>query len=155
MEMKPMAPSTSTAAADSLVVVHCPMKNADWLQVGSSIDNPYLGTSMPTCGSITSTIAPLMDGSSLNGTVKDYLAIARALDADKLDVQAVGDFKNAADKLPNEQYAALQIAIGKLQDANNLDGARLAFQSVSAELIHALLPAPGDELMHPVDPATK
>ena len=30
--------------------VYCPMAKASWLQSGTDIKNPYLGTEMPTCG---------------------------------------------------------------------------------------------------------
>jgi hypothetical protein len=33
-------------------VVHCPMANANWVQSGDKIMNPYLGKKMQQCGSI-------------------------------------------------------------------------------------------------------
>ena len=36
-----------------LLVAHCPMVNADWLQTTPPITNPYYGSEMLTCGSIT------------------------------------------------------------------------------------------------------
>lgn len=30
--------------------VHCPMAKASWLQTGSTVNNPYMGKSMPRCG---------------------------------------------------------------------------------------------------------
>ncbi|MBD1395089.1 DUF3347 domain-containing protein [Mucilaginibacter glaciei] len=43
-------------AGQSLYVDHCPMynnnKGADWLSETKAIKNPYLGTKMPTCGSV-------------------------------------------------------------------------------------------------------
>jgi Cu(I)/Ag(I) efflux system membrane fusion protein len=49
----------------TLLVAHCPMVNADWLQTSEAIANPYYGSQMLTCGSITgplrSTSAPAED----------------------------------------------------------------------------------------------
>ncbi|WP_394772425.1 DUF3347 domain-containing protein [Mucilaginibacter sp.] len=43
-------------ASQPLFVDHCPMynnnKGADWLSETKEIKNPYLGTKMPTCGSV-------------------------------------------------------------------------------------------------------
>jgi hypothetical protein len=43
-------------AGQSLYVDHCPMynnnKGADWLSETKDIKNPYLGSKMPTCGSV-------------------------------------------------------------------------------------------------------
>jgi hypothetical protein len=35
---------------DELVVMHCPMANADWVQAKGSVANPYYGKMMLTCG---------------------------------------------------------------------------------------------------------
>jgi membrane fusion protein, copper/silver efflux system len=47
---------------DSLHVAHCPMAfddiGADWLQIDSTISNPYFGAEMLRCGSITKTEQP-------------------------------------------------------------------------------------------------
>ncbi|OIR09304.1 hypothetical protein GALL_85370 [mine drainage metagenome] len=32
------------------VQVYCPMKRASWLQASRTVDNPYLGKEMPSCG---------------------------------------------------------------------------------------------------------
>jgi multidrug efflux pump subunit AcrA (membrane-fusion protein) len=40
----------------TLYVVHCPMVEADWLQSGQAIANPYMGSSMPRCGTLTGTV---------------------------------------------------------------------------------------------------
>lgn len=45
-----------------LSVVHCSMQNADWVQRGSAIQNPFFGSRMPTCGAVTSTVGPMGDG---------------------------------------------------------------------------------------------
>ena len=118
--------STASRASAQLVIVHCPMKNADWFTGGDAIANPYFGTSMPTCGEISKTIARPMDGSALDSMAKDYLAVSQALDADKLDTEAVQALKAAANKLPIDQYAAVQGAVDKLAAATDLEGARLA-----------------------------
>ena len=39
-----------------VLVEYCPMKKASWLSVEKSIKNPYYGSSMLTCGSITETL---------------------------------------------------------------------------------------------------
>lgn len=41
-----------------LSVAHCPMVNADWLQTTNEIANPYFGSKMLKCGSITGRIEP-------------------------------------------------------------------------------------------------
>jgi Cu(I)/Ag(I) efflux system membrane fusion protein/cobalt-zinc-cadmium efflux system membrane fusion protein len=145
-------PSTASAiSVQSLVIVHCPMKNADWLQRGEVIANPYLGTAMPTCGEISRTIAAPLDGSSLDELTKDYLVVSQSLDADSLDAEAVQALKSAAEKLPNDQFAAIQSAAAKLAAATHLDEARLAFEAVSAELIRALPAESSVELLHPIN----
>ena len=49
-------PLTSTVR-----VAHCPMRDADWVQSSATIQNPFFGSRMPTCGSVTSTVAPMGD----------------------------------------------------------------------------------------------
>jgi Cu(I)/Ag(I) efflux system membrane fusion protein len=46
----------------ALRVAHCPMRNADWVQSSATIQNPFFGSNMPTCGSVTSTVPPMGDG---------------------------------------------------------------------------------------------
>lgn len=36
--------------------MYCPMKKASWLSAESKVRNPYFGSSMLTCGSVTETI---------------------------------------------------------------------------------------------------
>jgi hypothetical protein len=36
---------------DGVRVAFCPMKAKPWMQTGSTLANPYYGSSMPTCGS--------------------------------------------------------------------------------------------------------
>jgi len=35
---------------------YCPMKKATWLSNEKAINNPYYGSSMPTCGQVTATL---------------------------------------------------------------------------------------------------
>jgi len=37
--------------AEGVHVAFCPMKQKPWIQSGSTLANPYYGSSMPTCGS--------------------------------------------------------------------------------------------------------
>lgn len=46
----------SKSAAEDLYVVHCPMAKADWLQTTSDVANPYFGSTMKDCGSVTRVI---------------------------------------------------------------------------------------------------
>ena len=41
------------AVAGGTVVVHCPMANAEWLQMSTEVQNPYHGSEMPRCGTLT------------------------------------------------------------------------------------------------------
>lgn len=50
-----MAPP-SDDAAKGLHVAHCPMAKASWLQTSKEVANPYMGQSMPKCGTIRSTL---------------------------------------------------------------------------------------------------
>lgn len=40
----------------TLFVMHCPMAEADWLQISEQVANPYLGSEMPRCGTVTGKI---------------------------------------------------------------------------------------------------
>ncbi len=40
------------AGQSGYYVMHCPMKNADWVQTDEKIANPYGGKDMLTCGAI-------------------------------------------------------------------------------------------------------
>jgi hypothetical protein len=132
----PSSPSMSDEHA--LSIVHCTMTNADWLQAGELISNPYLGSSMPTCGAVTKKVAMPAEGTVLSAVTTSYLAVATGFDADKLDPDAIGAFKQTADKLAGEQYADLRRSVGALNAARDLAGARSAFEAVSAEMIRAL-----------------
>jgi multidrug efflux pump subunit AcrA (membrane-fusion protein) len=43
---------------DELFVAHCPMVNADWVTATREIRNPYAGSQMLTCGSVTGSVRP-------------------------------------------------------------------------------------------------
>ena len=45
-EIEPLA-----QGASGYTVMHCPMADADWIQAGTKVRNPYYGKMMPTCGS--------------------------------------------------------------------------------------------------------
>jgi hypothetical protein len=95
---------------------------------------------MLTCGEVKRQLPAPADGSELAAVVQQYLAVDKALVADKLDAEAASALKAATDKLSGDKYAALQKAIKNLADAKDVDAARAAFKSVSSELIHALEP---------------
>jgi hypothetical protein len=42
------------AAAGTYHVAYCPMAKASWIQIGTTVMNPYMGRSMPHCGQIQS-----------------------------------------------------------------------------------------------------
>jgi hypothetical protein len=50
------------AAAADVVAVHCPMKEARWLQRGTDVRNPYHGSEMLGCGRIVEVAASGHDG---------------------------------------------------------------------------------------------
>lgn len=56
VELKTLVKHVGSSGKTNLFVAHCPMalggKGADWLQSGTSITNPFLGSKMPHCGSI-------------------------------------------------------------------------------------------------------
>lgn len=139
-EMATMADSQKQNAieAKTLSVAHCPMKDADWLQEGDKVANPYYGSQMLTCGEVKRQLSAPADGTELAPLVQQYLAVDKALVADKLDNDAVSALKAAADKLSGEKYTALQKAAKSLADAKDVDAARSAFKAVSSEVIHAI-----------------
>ena len=57
-EFKPLSDSLinylreSKASGTGLNEVFCPMAKASWLQKEKDVNNPYMGKSMPSCGSI-------------------------------------------------------------------------------------------------------
>lgn len=42
--------------SETLYVVNCPMKKANWLDDANTVKNPYYGKAMLTCGSVKKTI---------------------------------------------------------------------------------------------------
>jgi hypothetical protein len=57
----------------SLYVAHCPMAKADWISASRAIVNPYKGTDMLTCGSIT---GPIEAAAGPAGAVTDAARFA-------------------------------------------------------------------------------
>ncbi len=55
-----LAKENKTPANSSLYIVHCPMAfnntGADWLQTHKDVENPYFGSQMYRCGSVTGTL---------------------------------------------------------------------------------------------------
>jgi hypothetical protein len=123
-----------------LVVAHCPMKNADWLQQGEKLANPFFGSAMLTCGDVTKKLAAPTEGAELGAVVQQYLIVSKGLAADKLDANAVRALKANADKLPGDKYTSLRQAASSLSEAKDIEAARIAFKTMSAEAIHALEP---------------
>ena len=136
-----MTPATAPAAAGgspTLVVANCPMKKADWIQRGDSIENPYYGTTMSTCGSVTRKLAAPADNPALAAVVNAYLTVQHQLNADMLDSKSIEAMKKAADELLADRYPALRDATTKLAQAKDLTSVRVAFKVESAELITAV-----------------
>jgi hypothetical protein len=121
----------------ALVVAHCEMKNADWIQRGETISNPYLGLSMSTCGSVTRKLTATDQATPIDAVKDNYMLVVKALAADKLDAGSIQQLKASADNLP-DQYANLRKSIAALALATDLDAARSAFAPVSTELIRAI-----------------
>jgi hypothetical protein len=131
------APATMARGA-TLVVAHCPMKKADWMQKGETIENPYYGTSMSTCGSVTRTLTAPADNPALAAVVNGYLTVQHQLRADVLDAESIEALKTMADELPADRYSSLRDVTAKLAQAKDLSSARVAFKAESAELIRAV-----------------
>ena len=138
METVATKPAGATPSANALVVANCPMKKADWIQRGQAIENPYYGTSMSTCGSVTRQLAMPAEKPVLAAVIDAYLRVQTQLNADRLEPDAVAAFKTAADRLPADTYAAVREAVGKVAEAKDLKTARETFQTASARLIAAL-----------------
>ena len=134
----PAAPTAPIVLFNVLVVAHCPMKNADWLQSDNVISNPYFGSMMATCGTVTRTVAAPAEGTPLSNVLENYLSVAKAFDNDKLDIRDIQALKLAVNAIPNEPKFNLHQVIVTLAESKDIESARLTFQSVSAELIHML-----------------
>ncbi len=139
-ELPPVPATQAATPALELKVIHCSMKNADWVQAGTTISNPYLGQSMPTCGNLTRTIAAPDSGSALDSVLQAYLPVLTSLENDNFDAKQVAFLKGAADRLPVESDESLQNAVNTLNAADSLPAARNAFAKVSDALIHLLQP---------------
>jgi hypothetical protein len=50
---RPRAPAPDRG---QLFVQHCPMAEADWLQLEAKTRNPYYGSAMPDCGEVRRTL---------------------------------------------------------------------------------------------------
>jgi hypothetical protein len=142
----PMAPMTeappsrpgATVPAVALSVVYCPMKKANWLQHGQIIANPYLGTTMPTCGEVKNTLMLSPADSKLQPVIAAYLDVAKGLDSDKLDAVALARLKSAATDLADAKHAGLKVAALALADSRNISDARVQFKALSDQLISHL-----------------
>jgi Cu(I)/Ag(I) efflux system membrane fusion protein/cobalt-zinc-cadmium efflux system membrane fusion protein len=141
---QPAAPSTTRVATKPaeapklLTQVFCSMAKADWLQIGDQVINPYMGQQMSACGEVRRKLAAPPAGSELSAFVNAYLAVAKEMDADKLDGPALMGLKAAAEKLQANSYGALREAAARLADTKDLNAARSAFKAVSDQLIAAL-----------------
>ena len=99
-EAMPTAATQPVEGGKGLVVVHCVMVKADWLQQGDAIVNPYMGTEMLTCGDVTRKVAAPPEGSPSARVLTAYLQVNKNLAADKLDASAVDSLKASVDALP-------------------------------------------------------
>jgi Cu(I)/Ag(I) efflux system membrane fusion protein/cobalt-zinc-cadmium efflux system membrane fusion protein len=143
---RPRSPATTAAAtspvatnaAEPLVVANCSMRKADWIQRGETIANPYYGSSMSTCGTVTKQLKAPTDKPALGAVLGAYLRVQAQFNADKFDPESVAALKTAGDALAGEEYAAVREAIGKMADAKELKTARDAFRTASARLIAVL-----------------
>jgi hypothetical protein len=45
-------PEKMAAGQSGYYVMHCPMKNKDWVQTSDKVENPYGGKDMLTCGEV-------------------------------------------------------------------------------------------------------
>lgn len=61
VKMVETCPPSKAIGADQLVVIRCPMVNADWLQTSDDVLNPYMPT-MRTCGEVKNIISATPGG---------------------------------------------------------------------------------------------
>jgi hypothetical protein len=132
----PLGASTSPATAPSapIAIVHCTMVNLDWLQIGDTIANPYLGASMPTCGQITGHLAMPENGTAVSGILNAYFDVIHGLQKDSLDHAAVAELKKQSDAAKSETGDVLRSAVDHLAAATDLDSARKAVAQVASAL---------------------
>ena len=135
MSMPATTPATQQLM--SLTVLHCPMKNADWLQTGDETHNPYFGTAMESCGSVTAHL-PRADDPQLKTVVDGYLKIANELSQDQFSADSAAALKAAVDRVDAVKAKSLRSSVDALTRSPDLAAARRAFQSVSADVITLL-----------------
>jgi hypothetical protein len=145
-------------------VFNCSMKKADWLQIGDQTINPYYGSRMYNCGSLTAplpvmhvatsataltpnaTTGPATQQSSAanlsliyRNALRPYLQAQKLLSEDKADGVA-RLVKEAAAKLERIEetepgYAKLKAVAATMRDDQPIAELRKAFQDVSAAMI--------------------
>jgi hypothetical protein len=93
---------------------------------------------MASCGSVVKTLVAPAKGSALDTVVQEYLTVAKGFDADSMDGNGISALKVASGNLSGEQFTPLDRSIDALAQAKDLPAARVAFASVSAELIRVL-----------------
>lgn len=132
----PSVPATTRPT--SLAVAYCSMAKARWVQAGDALANPYMGSRMLTCGTVERQVVMPAE-EPWAGVVQAYLAVASRLDADRVDVDAVGKLKASVEKLPDDDRAArLREATGRLAATGDLKETRAAFRAVSDEILGQL-----------------
>ena len=133
------APTTQPAGgAQPLVVAHCPMKNADWVQTGETIANPYYGSSMLDCGEVTKKVPAPAARSDLRKFMQAYLDLTKSLTTDQFNVEAARALKVSAQALSGDEYKPLRQSADRLAAAKDINQARTELATVSNELIRAL-----------------
>jgi RND family efflux transporter MFP subunit len=137
-------PAKPTGAGSDLILVHCPMKNADWVQEGPRIANPYYGVAsgMISCGQESQNRISGPRSRDDAKLLQAYLAVEKSLAADKLDVAATKSLKATVDPLPGAHYDPLRIAASKLAAAGDLAAEREEFKSVTEALVMSLISSP-------------
>jgi hypothetical protein len=137
-EVPPLA--ATSAEGSELFIAHCEMTNADWLQADETIDNPYLGPLMSTCGSVARTVARPDKSTPLAGLVDAYLRTSKLLAADQFDGLALAGVKTAADRVTGDKYATLREAARQLSCSDTVPVARIRFKWLGDELAQILPP---------------
>jgi RND family efflux transporter MFP subunit len=125
---------STTQGNAPLVLAHCSMRNADWIQVGNAIVNPYLGSSMSTCGEVVRQFDPPPRGSATEAILLAYLKVAVGLDHDAVDAAAVAELSKQTAAAGSPISEALRSGVAHLGAAKDLVSARAAFQEISPAL---------------------
>jgi RND family efflux transporter MFP subunit len=137
----PSATIKSSAAThpSQLVLNFCPMQSAYWLQqVGEPLANPYLGSSMLTCGSVFGGVPVPAEGSFLEKVASAYIKIGSGLADDKIDAVAVEELKKATESISGGEYSELRQSINQMAVAPDVNSARIAFNRETVLLISLL-----------------